>query len=188
MTETPKSIPVSEALKKPGRPRVMFGMPTRDMVHMDFALSMMEAVATSCLAVEILPANPRSCYVQCNRNDVVNSAFDNHADWIWWVDSDIEAPGTALLRLLGWQKDIVGATYIRRSEPYESLLGEPVNKSGFLPLEGLEEMVRIPTGMLLTKVDVFRAFEPPWLWLTWDKAKRQVALGDDYYFCAEARK
>lgn len=187
MNDTTESrVPVADALTCPGRPRVMFGLPTRDEVKMDFALSLAGICVRSCLVVDISTANPRSCYVQINRNDIVKEAFKQQCEWIMWIDADIEAPIDGLLRLMSHNQDIVGATYVRRSEPYQ-LMGRAVGRKTALPMEGLVEMSHIPTGFLLTRVEVFRKIEPPWFWVT-HHPNGDVDLGDDYYFCDKAVK
>lgn len=185
----PNGIPVGQHLKTPGRPKIIFGLPTRDMVHMDFALTLASTFIDLCLMTAILPANPRSCYVSCNRNDIVLAALENEADWIMWIDSDIEAPMTAVRRLLSHDKDIVGGTYIRRSAPYQTLMGQMKDRGRVMPMEGLVEMTHLPTGFMLTKVDVFRKLTPPWFRLTWkENGTPEPDLGDDYFFCDRAMK
>lgn len=168
------------------KPHVMFGLPTREMVHTDWALSLVGVAVRSCFMVEFSTANPRSCYVQTNRNDVVEAALQQQCDFIFWWDPDIEAPADSLLRLLAHDKDIVGGTYIRRSEPY-GLMGKATSHVGALPLEGLIEMDFLPGGFLLTKTSVYRKMEPPWFWLTHHPNGR-VDLGDDSYFFDKAKK
>jgi hypothetical protein len=179
-------VPVGEALKRPNRHRVMLGLPTRDEVKMDYALSLTGLCVTSALMCELIPANPRSCYVQCNRNDIVLAAFEHQCHYIMWVDGDMEFPNDGLIRLLSHNVDIVGGLYVRRDEP-STLMGKRLAGSGPLAMEGLEEMERIPAGFMLTKMDVFRKIKPPWFWLTLDETTGKIDLGDDYYFCKKAR-
>lgn len=179
-------IPVAEALNNPTRPRIALGLPTRDEVKMDYCLSLMGMCVDMSLFATFIPLNPRSCYIQCNRNDIVKEALAQGAHWIMWVDADIEFPQDGLRRLLTHQVPIVGATYARRAPPYQ-LMGAAVDRSKSLPMEGLAEMLHIPAGFMLTSTDVFRKLTPPWFWVT-HHANGEADLGDDYYFCAKARE
>lgn len=181
-------IPVVEALKHPGRLRIGLGLPSRDEVKMDYTLSLLGLGIVSSLIAEFVPLNPRSCYVQINRDDIVEAAIQERCDAILWIDADMEFPSNGLLRLLSHKVDIVGGTYVRRSEPYDQLMGKRVDGVAALAMEGLEEMVHIPAGFMLTKVDVFRKMPRPWFWLTLNEKTGKVDLGDDYYFCAKARE
>lgn len=183
-----KQISVAEALTRAGRPRVMFGLPSRDEVKMDYCLSLCGMMVRMAIAVEIMPANPRSCYIQINRNDVVRSALEHRADYIMWIDADVESlDPDAVMRLLAHNVDIVGGTYARRSPPYQ-LMGRKLDRSGSaVSLEGLERMEHLPAGFLLTKTSVYQKIAPPWFWVT-HKPDGSADLGDDYYFCDKAIK
>lgn len=186
--ETGLKVTVPEALGR--RPRVVLGMPTFDEVKADFMMSLLGAISYSCLALEFSPANPRGCYVQVSRNDIVFEHINTTAEWIMWIDRDIEFERDAILRLMAdavtHKLDIVGATYVRRSPPYR-LMGKPIQEGAFLPMEGLVEMEWMPAGFLLTRMDVYRRIKAPWFWLT-HGPDGHCDVGDDVYFCMRARE
>lgn len=106
-------------------------------------------------------------------------------DWLLWLDSDMIFPPHTLMTLLGHQKDIVGATYCRRTHPFDlhgrGLTGKPMEIN-----DGLVEMAALPTGCLLTKRDIFRTWKKPY-WRCEPNFERGDHWGEDYFFCIEAR-
>lgn len=101
-------------------PRVSIAVPSGDMVHADFAM----AYAQLCLASAGLPlqlTTVKSSIVAQARNNGVELARSFGADFIFFLDSDMLFPPTALFRFLLHGKDIVGATYTKRVAPFEIL-------------------------------------------------------------------
>jgi len=94
-----------------------------------------------------------------NRNLLVQIATDSGAEYVLFLDSDMEFPPDMLLRLLAHEKDIVGVPYPKRRHPYE-LLGAPLNPAA--AQSGLAEFEWLPGGLMLIKTDVFRKIASPW--------------------------
>src|ERR1700744_5381825 len=91
-------------------PRIAIAVPSGDMVHADFAM----AFAQLCLASGGFPLQlitVKSSIVAQARNTGVEHAKEFGADFIFFLDSDMVFPPTALLRLFLHRKDVVGATY-----------------------------------------------------------------------------
>lgn len=86
--------------------------------------------------------------------------FAINADYVMMIDSDMTFPSDTVDRLLAHDKDIVGATYVRRGPPFDNL-GETLNATGDIQ-SGLVEMKRIPTGMLLIRAEVFKRLRRPY--------------------------
>lgn len=110
-------------------------------------------------------------------------------EWIFWLDDDMVFPHDTLIRLLRHNKDIVGATYCRRSPPYDVHGKTLAAAENGMPLNvdtGLVEMVGMPTGILLTRRDIFKKLPKPWWRLGIDEAKQQQ-IGEDYMFSKMAR-
>lgn len=94
-------------------------------------------------------------------------AFEPQATHLLWVDSDMKAPRDALVRLLGHDKDIVGAFYNKRVPPYETV-GHLINASD-LSSGGLRKADVMPGGFVLVRREVYETIAPPWYRESYDK-------------------
>jgi hypothetical protein len=190
--------------------RVAICIPSGDMVHADFAMSL-SALAHQCGPVQwgqqkldpigLALVNVKDSLVVCGRNKLVEEALALGVDYLFFLDSDIAFHPMTLRLLLERDKDIVGATYIQRKSPHV-LLGKALDGRA-LPeaLQGtatvgreLLEVSGLPGGCLLVKADVFRAlserygdlwFQTPQYWN--DEAGQYLIKGEDYFFCERAR-
>lgn len=125
------------------------------------------------------------------RNRLVLAAQQSGAEWIFWVDDDMVFPPEALLRLLAHGKDMVGATYNRRAPPFDTMgkwAATDFTKPG--PV-GIVPASMIPTGLLLTRTEIFSWIEAPWFYEEhlWDKRSEANPAGvktEDVVFCERA--
>jgi len=171
-------------MDSPPLPRVAIAVPSGDMVHADFAM----AYAQLCMASAGLPLQlitVKSSIVAQARNNGVELARGFGADYIFFLDSDMMFPSTALFRLLLHKKDIVGATYTKRVAPFE-ILGTKLAEQPAVLSGDLLEMQRIPTGCLLIKMDVFEKLSKPYF--RFDVDAQGAIVGEDYVFCDRARE
>jgi hypothetical protein len=158
-------------------PKVVLGVPSGDMMHADCAFALMGLVASS--KARLVLANPKSCYVWQSRNVCVAVAQQHGADFLFFVDSDIVLPSDALDRLLAHDKDIVGATYIKRAPPH-SILGSRLDGRLETPREGLVAMAEMPTGCLLIRTKVFERLKRPYFR---HEVLGDTMIGEDILFC-----
>ncbi len=166
-----------------GQPRVAVCFPSGDMVHADFAL----ALAGLCAAappIDTPIVNAKSSIVAEARNLCVEHARAHEAGHLLFLDSDLVFPRDALRRLLERDRDIVGATYSRRTAPFTGL--GTILMGGAIEDEGaLVEMSRVPTGCLLIKMTVFDALSRPFF--KFGVSEDHAIVGEDYDFCDRAR-
>lgn len=163
--------------------KVVVIVPSITMVHMNFATSLAGMVAGSAMGgIDVGVLNPRGAYVQKNRFRGVKKALEFGVDYILFIDTDMSFPNNSLVQLIKAEKDIVGANYVRRAPPYDSLAKTTNGKSQFV--SGIVEVDWIPTGLLLVKTDVFRALPRPWFEVKWNGIDY---VGEDYSFCNLAR-
>jgi glycosyltransferase involved in cell wall biosynthesis len=164
LTELPNESNMAE-LK--GRPvRVAVCMPSRsDIKTKTFMCTLAMQGTTMTSGVDSALLNQESSMVSGARNDLVGRALDMGVDWILWVDSDMTFPRDALLRLLKRGKDIIGATYLKRVPPYDTL-GAFVPVDGPAPTTGVTEAYFMPGGMMLVKAAVYRNLPYPWYFET----------------------
>lgn len=160
-------------------------VPSGDTVHSRFMVSLVSLFQYSeRLGLDLVILNPRSSLIGTGRQMGVDEALRRNVDYILFIDSDMTFPHVALMRLLSLGKDIVGATYVRRYLPtslvHTELEGEPVVG------DGVREVLRLPGGLLLIKASVFTNMQKPYFRCSYPGDGTEV--GEDYYFCDEARK
>ena len=162
------------------QPLVAIGIPSGDMVHADFAMTL----ANFCInpGARIFLLNAKSSLVAFGRNQCVTAALLAKATHLLFLDTDMIFPLNTLSRLLAHQKDIIGAVYSQRAAPFHPL---GVMKSGehkHVP-RGVHPMAMIPTGCLLIRTHVFEKLSKPWFNTI---AAGDSLLGEDYFFCHNA--
>ena len=146
-----------------------------------------DAISTSVWAaihgiyIEVRAAE--GAYTESNRNNIVRAAlnYQHPIDALMWLDSDMRVPADTIARLWGHGKDIVGAVYRERAAPYH-YLGKFCDEDDAETKAGLKPMELMPGGVIMVKMDVYRALPFPWYKLDED------GLRDDYYFTNMARE
>ena len=165
-------------------PRVAIAVPSGDMVHADFAMAYAQlCMASAGLQLQLITV--KSSIVAQARNTAVEHARDFKADYLFFLDSDMVFPPTALFRLLLHRKDIVGATYTKRVAPFD-ILGTKLAEQPAALSGDLLEMQRIPTGCLLIKMAVFDKLSKPFF--RFEADANGAIVGEDYVFCDRARE
>lgn len=165
-------------------PHVAVAIPCGTMVHADFAVSlgaMMHSLGEMPMSIVM----GKSSIVADARNMALDFAQDHKADYVLFIDSDMTFPRDALLRLLVRNVDIVGATYSRRTAPF-NFLGDILPQQPADAPKGLLEMSRIPTGFLLVKFTVFERLKRPYFRFRVDE-EAGVNIGEDYEFSDRVR-
>ena len=98
---------------------LVIGVPSRDMVHTDFAMSLVYVFHTAGCRVSMV--NSKSSVLPVQRNEIVREAIRLKATHLLFVDSDMRLPLDTAARLLAHGKDVVGAAYVRRVPPHDLL-------------------------------------------------------------------
>jgi len=130
----------------------------------------------------IFPGIKDSCYIVHNRSELVKAAIDNKADYLLFVDGDMKFQPEILEQLMKHDKDIVGAPYNYRRLPLEST----AKFEGKMPNE-LFKVDALGAGMMLIKMSCLEKIPKPYFSMKYDK-RGMVEIGDDYWFCLQARK
>ena len=184
MTETEMTERVARAMYDAQHMTVVTLMlPTRDQVETDFAMSLGTFMYVEGMLGKrnLRICNERSCYIDSNRNVIAKNAVALGDDYVFAIDSDMMFPPDALERLLAADKDIVGATYARRQPPHRLIGAAKDRVKSLTPDGGLQEMIRLPTGMLLIKTKVFKALPYPWFKISY--LEDGSTQGEDINFC-----
>lgn len=163
-------------------PKVAICVPYYRQVEGDMMMSMARLAMVSAAHAQMAVIGTKSCYVEDNRNGCIEYALAMQIpfDWVLWIDSDMIFPGDALVRLMAHDKDIVGAHYRQRTPPFKHV-GIYKDRAADLMAPGLHEMVQMPTGLLLTRFEIYRQMGYPWF-----KPGMHNEPRDDIYFCRRA--
>lgn len=161
------------------------------MVPVQFALSlaaMMQTIAQDRrtrkdIAVSI--GHQQGSLIMDARNALVAQAQEIGASHILFLDSDMTFPPTALSTLASHHKPIVAASYVKRYPPH-LILGIPFGpyNPSLLPLA---EMLTVPLGCALIKLDVFAKLPRPYFkYLQGPFASETIS--EDTYLCNAVRE
>lgn len=183
--------------KKEERPtRVALCIPSGDLIFADFAMSLLNLVSYSRgVGLDIAIINQKTSHIDMGRHALVKQSLDHGADYTMFLDTDMVFPFNALERLLAWQKNIVGASYLKRRPPHMFTHtdldgGCKEFRYGVAALQnegnGLRKVKRLPTGMMLVHTDVYRKVAEPWFDSRWNPESGQ-RISEDNAFCDDAR-
>lgn len=145
---------------KPKRLKVALCIPSSDVWKSRTGTDIAGAVCLSTMhGIDLAILNLEGSMISQQRNAIAETALRENCDYLWWIDSDMRFPPDALLRLLAHQKDIVGATYNKKHEPFETL----GRFAGTKPetMGELHEALLMPGGMMLVKAEVYRRLKFP---------------------------
>jgi hypothetical protein len=174
-------------------PKVAVLLPSRDLIHADGALSLLNAVdhaRRTIPGIEFTYHNYRSAMVAQLRNDLAQSALDVSADCAVFIDSDQTYPPILFNQLIAHDRDIVAVPCPKREMNPTACCFESEDLSK--PIEpdasrGLVEVALCGTGIMLIKCVVFRTLPKPWFANVWLPEIGRL-LGEDLFFCSLARE
>ena len=104
-----------------------------------------------------------------------------------FLDDDMGFPPDTLTRMLAHDEGIVGVNYLRREEKRSPVACSTDRKLMFLDDEssGLVEASSTGTGIMLIRMEVFRALPKPWFETSYNIQSGHYE-GEDRYFCHKA--
>lgn len=187
--EPVKPMNVDE-IRKPKK--VIIGIPSGDMIHADFAMSLVNlCIHSISRGIQVAIVNQKSSIVEVGRNMIVDTALEMEADYLLFLDSDMTFPAQTLIRLMSHKKQIVCTDASRRREPFTSVLtgmdGKPLDFSKeYVPSDPLVEVKGGSNAVCLIDVDVLAKMKPPHFLVTYNE--KGEFLGEDYYFSNKARQ
>ncbi len=166
--------------------KVLVAVPCLDMVPADFAFCLAGLMAHGAEDHLGRPAKlalfaQKGSIVMDARNACVAQMEAVHATHIFFLDSDMSFPPDTLTRLLRHNRDIVGATYVKRVEPY-NLLGTP--RRAAPPHPTLQSMETLPLGCCLIREGVFENLPRPYF--RYVTNEEGVSISEDTWFSMQA--
>ena len=124
------------------------------------------------------------------RNSLVDLAIVNGCDWLLMLDDDMVIPPDLFTRLVGHNKDVIGALYYQRGGSFHPVLMRQVNKKDGLKgidfIHHFDPMLKQPGlyqfdgviggGCMLFKTEIFRKIQQPYFWI-------DGIVGTDVHVC-----
>lgn len=168
--------------------KVMIGIPSNDMLHADFAMSLISLILiASQEGIQIAVINQHSSIIEIGRCEICETAINYGADYLLFLDSDMTFPSDLLIKLIAHKKDIVGCDAMRRRPPFTSVIKGLDNKvlDHEKQKEGLIEVKGISTACLLINLNVFKKITRPYFCVEYSGNK--TFLGEDFYFSNKVR-
>lgn len=175
---------------------VMVGIPSFGMVStyfMQTVAAMQYPLVTS--KVENVVLNKK---IDDARNEIVEEALRQGAQYIFWLDDDVVTPGDSFLKLYRHQKDIVNGVYWSKSNPSMPLLfrGHLEGPYWDWHVGDFIEIDAAGNGLTLVKTDVYRKIQKelgePWYSVDYASFPGLTKGGanntEDLYFYWKARQ
>lgn len=132
------------------------------------------------------------------RNEIVEFALEQGANYIYWLDDDVIPPPDAFLKLYRHQKDIINGVYWSKSNPPMPLLfrGHLEGPYWNWHVGDLIEIDAAGNGLTLVKTDVYRKISEtiggPWYSTDYSSFKDMKAAAhnntEDLYFYWKAKQ
>lgn len=168
-------------------PSILIAVPCLDSIKTPTVSSLL--VATRQLRATAKLHIHQSAYIHDARNKSAQLALDEGADYLMFIDSDMQFPPDGIQRLLDRKKDIIGGLYYRRQAPHLPTINEKNGKLLQIPHEFPTEhpfkIFSVATGFLLVKTDVLRKIGAPWFGFGKFHGKE---MGEDVFFCWKANQ
>ena len=162
--------------------KLAVGIPSGDMVHADFMISIVNLVAyTVAQGHQVYIINPKTSIIEVSRNIMFDEALSLGVEYLLTLDSDMIFPLTLFMELIARDVDFVCCDAARRRPPYSSVLqdlnGKPIKhgkNTSLLEIKGAS------TATLLSKMSAVARIPGPWFKVEFMSEKR--FLGEDYFF------
>lgn len=172
---------------QPRKMKIMIGIPSTGMVHVDTMLSVI-GILNSTPNAEFLVQSRTGCYIEQNRHELIRIAIEQNCEKLLFLDSDMVVESGVVNKLLALNKPVVGAAYNGRKLPLYSNV-KMADENGNLIAVPAEEIPKepfkcfgVPTGCMLLDVKTVARIPKPWFDLTYHE-DGSLEYGEDIYFC-----
>lgn len=176
--------------------QITLAVPTNRGINPNTLESLLKLVAHGGYNFHILIAENGYTIAE-NRNYIAVQALNAGSNYVLMIDDDMTFDPDLLDVLIANGKDIVGAAYHPRSETGQIIKYINAGTDEITPIK-IEEMDDPKykdtfevhangTGVMLIKCEVFKNMPRPWFAFEYHETG-QCKLGEDWYFCREAKK
>lgn len=126
------------------------------------------------------------------RQKLAETAIQDGASHILWLDSDMTFPPSVLEDLLRHDLDAVACTYSTRTLPLKGVSYASIGDwdswvSVTTPGNRMVEVEGTGMGCMLVKTRAFKDLPKPWFEVSWSD-DYQDHIGEDFYFCNLLRR
>lgn len=170
--------------------KVLVACPSNDLVHADFAMSLVNmCVYSSLKGIRVFLFNPQMTVIELARCEMAGIAEQLKTDYLLTIDSDMTFPKELLVRLINHQQAIVCTDASTRRGQIQNVVrdldGKALDHSVKRDCD-LMEISRGTSAVQLVKTSVFSKLpKPPYRVHVNEKGQ---FLGEDYYFSDLARE
>jgi glycosyltransferase involved in cell wall biosynthesis len=128
------------------------------------------------------------------RNNMVESALEEGADYVLFIDADMRFPKDTLERLIAHGKGIIGVNATTRSIPVKATAKTlEIDEDGTCNWKqissknktGIQQADGIGCGVMLISKETLNAIPKPWFFF--ELLPENKLLGEDIYFCIKAK-
>ena len=172
--------------------KITVGIPTNRGLRPKMAQSLLNLVVHGGYEFHIVVAEEGYTIAE-NRNYLTVQALNNNSDYLLMIDDDMTFEPDMLDKLIENKKDIIGVAYHPRSETGEiikyldEVVSVKIEQSTDPKYKDTFECHATGTGIILIKCNVFKKMSRPWFMFEYYPTG-QCKLGEDWYFCREAKK
>jgi glycosyltransferase involved in cell wall biosynthesis len=128
------------------------------------------------------------------RNNMVESALEEGADYVLFIDADMRFPKDTLERLIAHDKGIIGVNATTRSSPVKATAKTlEIDEDGTCNWKqissknktGIQQADGIGCGVMLISKETLTSIHKPWFFF--ELLPENKLLGEDIYFCIKAK-
>ena len=172
--------------------KVTIAIPTVRGLRPKMVQSVLALVAKGGYDFHILVASEGYSIAE-NRNYIAVQALNNGSEYVLMIDDDMTFEPDLLDKLIENGKDIVGVAYHPRSDTgqiikyMDEVTSVAIESSDDPKYKDTFECHATGTGIILIKCEVFKRVPRPWFMFEYYETG-QCKLGEDWYFCREAKK
>lgn len=169
-----------------------------DMMHTKTAFDLMRVAQYTSEACghNVILHHEGGSWISQQRENALNNVLNQGAEWIFWCDSDMRVPLNAIEGLMAHDLPVVAANCVRRKRPISPIArtenkyidGEMSNDGEhcwtYPDSTGLERVISVGFGVMLTKAEVFHQLEAPFFATPFIPELNRYA-GEDTHFCGK---
>ena len=199
----PKIVKPAKARDEDTRPIIAIAIPTHEMCPATFAfdLAALTAYSTAVLGdkVRFVIHYVSGTYIHKARQQLIEEAVADGADYMLWLDSDMRFPKDALVALLNREKAMIGINYSTRNIPprFVAIKQRTEFDDGgvLVPGEvcptwedttGVEGVDAVGFGLVLMRMNIIDEMptDKPFFFYEWSPETGKLHVGEDVWFCA----
>lgn len=182
---------LKQATAKAKNVQVSICVPCRDMVHSAFAFDLSKLIQYSqSIGIDVIPHFCMGTLIVNQRDQLADMVLEAGSTHALWLDSDMMFPPDTIQRLLNHNKSIVAGNYVTRQYPHKTVAYSKLHDWRSYLINNtdtdLVEVEAVGMGCMLTDATVLKQMSKPYFQTVWI-AETQDHMGEDFYFCKQAK-